>query len=249
VTYKFYATPDGGLDWEADIDDRSFVLEGDDPIVLPTVFFNGLEAVPQTLNVTFSVDMSVQIDLGNFEASTDGVEVRGPFNGFSGGEAWALTAVADGIYEGTFEITAGAGSTVTYKFYATPDGGLDWEDAIDDRSFVLEGEDTIVLPTVFFNDQGPTGPEGPSIAGFTMVGGSPQVTIAREAGKYYYLVYVTDLTSITTVNPPVLEEWGIADSDQTLDSNETVSLTDSEPGDPARFYGVLVTDEPLIPEP
>ena len=45
-------------------------------------------ALGQTRDVTFSVDMSVQTDLGHFNPDTMGVDVRGDFN------TWGQTALA-----------------------------------------------------------------------------------------------------------------------------------------------------------
>lgn len=106
---------------------------------------------------------------------------------------------------------------------------------------------------IFFNkfivEEGTPMPTGPEIASFNMlVGGDLQATIDGEAGKSYYLVYTDDLTSITTVNPPVLTEWEVAEFVEDLESDQLVTLTDDEPEDETRFYGILVTDEPL-PKP
>jgi hypothetical protein len=146
VFYKFWATD---LDYEFG-SDRSFTIgTAGQTQILPTVNF---EPTP-TREVTFSVNMSVQIILGNFDPAAGLVEVRGSFNGFSGGDV-LTDPDGNGIYSGTFTIAGAEDATVFYKFWAS---GLDYElqDA-PDRTFVLgaNGEPQI-LPTVYFsNDSG-----------------------------------------------------------------------------------------------
>ncbi len=238
ISYKFYVTPEGGtLDWEND-PNRTFNLgENSDPIVLEKVFFNNVTEVPLTVDVTFSVDMSVQIDLGNFNTETNGVEVRGDFNSFSGGSA--LTNAGNGIYTGTFQVSAGAGSTIEYKFFGTPDpGGLTWE-SIGNRSFTLGTDETpISLDTVYFNDQGPVA-SAPAITDFTFVAGVPTATIDSETNNNYTLVYTTNLLSITSVTPPVLGEW-VAGATITGTGSPVVLTDTNELIDASRVYGVLI---------
>lgn len=89
------------------------------------------------------------------------------------------------------------------------------------------------------------GPEGPTVSSFVMVNGDLAASIDGEEGMSYYLVYVTDLTTITSINPPVLSEWTIADSQEDLVADALVTLEDTDPADETRFYWILITDEPL----
>ena len=154
VEYKFFGLPDpGGLGWES-IGNRSFNLgPAGATQVLATVYFND-QGSGITVPVTFSVDMGVQIAATNFNPATMGVEVRGGFNGWSGGS----TLVREGtttVYSATFSVTGAEGGAVEYKFFGLPDpGGLGWE-SIGNRSFNLgPAGATQVLATVYFNDQG-----------------------------------------------------------------------------------------------
>lgn len=111
-----------------------------------------------TANVAFSVDMSVQIALGTFDTNTMGVEVRGDFSGWG----TALTLTREGmtaVYSGTTSITSlnGSGGVALYKFFGTGGlGALEWETIAENRSVLLNpGEDPQVLPTAYFNEQGP----------------------------------------------------------------------------------------------
>ncbi len=160
VNYKFYFN--GPDNWENAIPDRSFQLgPAGEPQVLDTVYFDNQGPLGDevTADVTFSVNMAVQIDLGNFDQGTGEVQIRGPFNGWGG---TALTQVGETtVYSATLSVTAPEGSAVPHKFYIVgfpvPDDGYE---SGDDRTFVM-GEDGVpnVLDTVYFNNQGPVGPE------------------------------------------------------------------------------------------
>ena len=113
-------------------------------------------ALGQTRDVTFSVDMGVQIDLGNFNPATMGVDVRGGFNG------WGQTALArvgtTTVYAATISVVGAEAASMEYKFYYN-NGGDVWEND-PNRSFNLGPAGTPqVLDTVYFNNQGPVGPE------------------------------------------------------------------------------------------
>ena len=69
-------------------------------------------ALGQTRDVTFSVDMGVQIDLGNFNPATMGVDVRGGFNG------WGQTALAridtTTVYAATISVAGAEAASMEY---------------------------------------------------------------------------------------------------------------------------------------
>ena len=116
-------------------------------------------ALGQTRDVTFAVDMGVQIGLGNFNPDTMGVEVRGSFNNWGNPAGTALARVgASTVYATTIAIEGNEGDAANYKFYFN--GPDNWENAIPDRSFNLgpAGEPQ-VLDTVYFDNQGPLGDE------------------------------------------------------------------------------------------
>jgi hypothetical protein len=127
---------------------RNFSMP-DEATVLPVVYFNNLQGFR---DVTFSVDMSVQITAGTFDPIEGIVEVRGPFNGWAG---TALAAAGDGVYVGTVPSIGGVeNEAIPYKFWAT---GVTWE-SIDNRSFNLalneDGSPTpaqVLTPTPNFN--------------------------------------------------------------------------------------------------
>ena len=113
-------------------------------------------ALGQTRDVTFSVDMGVQIELGSFDPDTMGVDVRGDFN------TWGQTAlVREGvtsIYSTTISVAGAEAASIGYKFYYN-NGADVWEND-PNRSFNLGPAGTPqVLDTVYFNNQGPVGEE------------------------------------------------------------------------------------------
>ncbi len=108
-------------------------------------YYNNIEGYR---DVTFSVNMSVQQTMGNFNPATQTVEVRGPFNAWAG---TALTAQGEGVYSGTVRVS-GAAAAVPYKFFA---GGYE---AGGDRTFTLAFNSdraptpAQVLDTVFYSN-------------------------------------------------------------------------------------------------
>jgi hypothetical protein len=131
----------------------------------------------------------------------------------------------------------------TYVVVGVPDNFTFYFNATD------AGTDERQMYVNHLRVEGAAEPEGPTIAEFGMVGvGDLQASIAGEAGLSYYLVYVTDLSTITSVNPPVLGEWSVADAEESLAEDGTVILTDTEEvkGE-TRYYGILITDTPLAP--
>jgi len=128
---------------------RNFAMPSTDT-VLPVVYFDDLQGFR---DVTFSVDLSIEISAGTFDPLTGIVEVRGPFNGWAG---TALAPVGDGVYSGTVPSIGGLeNEAINYKYWAT---GPTWE-SIDNRSFNLalnqDGSPTpaqVLVPTPNFNN-------------------------------------------------------------------------------------------------
>ncbi len=104
--------------------------------------------------ITFQVDMSVQIQAGNFNPQLDTVVVRGTFNGWTGSDPMLTDADNDSIYDGVFDVgPAGfnAGDTIEYKFVMLKsDGSVVWESIPNRKATVAGGAQT--LPVVFWDD-------------------------------------------------------------------------------------------------
>ncbi len=240
VAYKFFYY-DGTDVWENMADDRTFNLgPAGTPQELDVVYFNN-QGPEVTANVKFSVNMAVQIELGNFNQSTGVVQIRGPFNGWGG---TALTREGETtIYSGTVSVTANEGAEVPHKFYiagfANPDDG--YENAIGDRTFVMAATPQ-VLDVVYFNDENP--PSGLQLAGTW----NPATT-----GDYEFTVRRTDpgigdviqlsVDNALAASVPASVTFGAGLNDATFnvtilsltDGDVTVTADDAVSGDSAEY--------------
>ncbi len=187
VDYLFVISDTNG-NWQETNAVRSYVLgpPGED-MVLPKAYFNSLPP-SAPFAVTFSIDMSVQMAAGNFDPNTQGVEIRGDFNNWTG--EWVLAREgSSGIYSGTFTCTGVPGSEMFFLFKIAGADGLGPE-YNPPRSFDLPTTgSTLVLPTVFFKNQAPSIP--PTIAGLGMVSG--QLNMELPSGYSLSTVYGADL--------------------------------------------------------
>ncbi|HTI72686.1 MAG TPA: CBM20 domain-containing protein, partial [Candidatus Limnocylindria bacterium] len=83
VQYKFIKnTAVNGVIWEGNVGDngaqnRSFVLADTDQSLPVTYFNNVTNSTTSTAHVTFQLDLSVQVQLGNFDPDTGTVTVAG----------------------------------------------------------------------------------------------------------------------------------------------------------------------------
>jgi hypothetical protein len=150
--YKFWKSERDGIGYEP-ISNRSADI-GDNDTTLPIVYFSNDVG---NVNVTFQVDMSVQIVSGTFRPdSGDVVTVRGSFNDWGNSTNNPDTLYdlnEDKIYTKTLSLPSS--TPIEYKFWKTFRGGLDYED-ISNRTCDVGITDT-VLPAVYFNnDDTPT---------------------------------------------------------------------------------------------
>ncbi|MGE5400479.1 MAG: hypothetical protein ACM3S2_08755, partial [Ignavibacteriales bacterium] len=113
-----------------------------------------------TINVTFQVDMSIQIAKGNFKVGTDTLVVRGSFQKEAGdtagdwqGMKFVLTDPnSDKIYTATISLPAdSANKKYEFKFVINSGG---WE-SVSNRSFILTAPGPQLLPVAFFNNEKP----------------------------------------------------------------------------------------------
>jgi hypothetical protein len=110
------------------------------------MFITGIVIQAQTVNVTFQVDMTVQIAKGAFVAGTNTVSVRGSFND------WGQTEMTDGNVDGIYDVTIAItqNTNIEYKFFHSGGDGT-WEDG-SNRQFAV-GTSNVVLDPVFFNNE------------------------------------------------------------------------------------------------
>jgi hypothetical protein len=116
-------------------------------------FYNDQTTAGDDYNISYSVDMSVQIELGSFNPLTDTVNLRG------GANDWGCTAMTpsvgnDEIYEVTVQTNQLPEATVGHKFNINCDGVANdgiWEN-LDDRQVQLGESTDVTVGTVFFNN-------------------------------------------------------------------------------------------------
>jgi hypothetical protein len=133
-------------------------------LVLPTPYF-GDDGAAVTNNVTFQVNVAEQVALGNFTPSTGTVEIRGNFNGFTGGVN-VLTndpsilvtntyGVTSNVYVGTFPIVTSPAAPEAFKYVLQPGTLWDSPSSVNqegggNRYFANVNQ---TLPLVDFSDQ------------------------------------------------------------------------------------------------
>ncbi|HAB19448.1 MAG TPA: hypothetical protein DCE44_23835, partial [Verrucomicrobiales bacterium] len=119
----------------------------------------GTAATALAAPVTFQVNMSAQISLGNFSPTADSLFVAGdPVNGWSTTESPLAASTGDpNIWTGTFDVVGTAGTTAQYKFLITTSSGTTWEGVVGpggpdgNRTFTLSDTEQ-TLPVVYFNN-------------------------------------------------------------------------------------------------
>ncbi|PKP32198.1 MAG: hypothetical protein CVT99_05485 [Bacteroidetes bacterium HGW-Bacteroidetes-16] len=132
-----------------------FTTAADTEIFIDNILFNDdpTPFVPPTLvAVKFSVDMSYQTTIGNFDPNTDYMDVAGSFNGWSGDD-YHLTLESDGIYSITVDGLAVA-SLLEFKFRINGDWNTsEFPNGGPNRTYtVVEGTNEIL---VWYNDEEP----------------------------------------------------------------------------------------------
>jgi hypothetical protein len=160
--WKFYSS--NGSTWETPATGQNRIallpVTSGASLVLPTPFF-GDAGAPVVNTVTFQVDVSQQVNLGNFVPGTSSVEVRGLFNGWTGGVTLLTNSSAtvpgepgNPIWAGTYPVTNSPGGMEAFKYVIQP--GTVWDspspvnsDGGGNRYFANVAQS---LPVVNFND-------------------------------------------------------------------------------------------------
>lgn len=158
--YKFVMITTSATTWEGNVGpggangNRTFTLADTDQ-TLPVVFFNNVTGgTTVSTDVTFQINMSVQVALGSFDPGSGTVSVAGEFNGWSASDFALTQSVSDlDLWVGTRTLTGAADSTVSYKFVMN--GGT-WEGNVgpggtQNRALTLTSS-AQTLPVVFFNN-------------------------------------------------------------------------------------------------
>jgi hypothetical protein len=148
------------LNWETG-GNRFFQVTDADQ-VLAVVYFNNVTNANSliTTQIAFSVNMGVQISLGNFNPSSDFVYVAGDgINNWVVGASVLTNSLTDtNIWTSTFSLTNTTGNPVNYKFIMnTFANGTIWENngvgpnGAQNRQFTFPATATN-LPVVYFNN-------------------------------------------------------------------------------------------------
>jgi hypothetical protein len=185
-------------------------------LVLLLILFAVSGLYAQSYNVTFKVDMTVQIGTGVF-ATGDVVTVKGNFNSWSDSDAM-VQVDSSNVYQLTVSIPASAltDGKIYYKFFShkssAANGG--WETIADNRSAAITGD--VVLPLAYFNDQAATG--AASTITFTV---DMHVPAKQNADFNTYKVFVAgDFTSPS--------QWGDGALEMTSAGNDSVYTVTAE---------------------
>ncbi len=165
LQYKFYDSNASSTGWEnpATGQNRCALLPTNSgaSLVLPTAFFSDAGA-PVANVVNFQVDISQQINLGNFVPGTSSVEVRGSFNAYTGG-ATPLTnntsitvpgEPGNPIWQGSYLVTNSPCGAEAFKYVIQPGTVWDSPSAVNqdgggNRYFANVAQ---TLPLVNFSD-------------------------------------------------------------------------------------------------
>lgn len=154
--YKFYFDP--GAVWESPAstcgNNRTFTLAGGAQ-TLPVVYWDDAPPVLPNNDVTFQVDMSVQVATGAFTNGVSTVTVSGGFTGWGDGIALtndpSLLGNASNIYSMVITVPGVVGACQSYKFRNL----YGWESPAStgggNRTFQIAGGNQ-VLPLVYYND-------------------------------------------------------------------------------------------------
>jgi hypothetical protein len=116
-----------GSGWEADPNRTYTVPSSNDTF---RAFFDNDDGAQETteIDVSFQVNMELEIASQRFNPATDTLSARGSFNGWSGTETLLEPSTEDpSIYEGAAKYESFAGDVVFYKYAYTTANGVNWE--------------------------------------------------------------------------------------------------------------------------
>ncbi len=108
-----------------------------------------VSGTPSPVAITFEVNMSVQVDKGNFDATTGTMSLAGTMNGWNATANPMLDADGDKIYSVTLDLTPG--DAHNFKFVMNGSG---WE-SIPDRAYTVPSSAS-TFNAYFDNDDGST---------------------------------------------------------------------------------------------
>jgi hypothetical protein len=149
IAFKFFWGMGWGNGDPAPGGDRTLQLEN----TMDVLYKWGVDGLVEAPSIHWTVNMSYQIEQGNFVEGTDVLDVAGTFNGWPAtlAEDFMLTAMGEGLYEITVpDFTAG--ETIEYKFRINGDWATsEFPNGGPNRTYtVAEGMNEI---SVWYNDE------------------------------------------------------------------------------------------------
>jgi hypothetical protein len=144
--------------WEPLAANRQFLIPDSGPLDLPLTTWNNNSTWPSgpTNQVTFQVDMSAQVLLGNFTNGdpAGSITVAGDFEGWDNGLAMtnnpSLPGLASNIYSGVFDVVGFPPASINYKFRMN--GGWESPASTGGNNRTASVTNNQVLPLVYYND-------------------------------------------------------------------------------------------------
>ncbi len=117
----------------------------------------------QDKSILFQVDMSYQIKQGNFDPSSEFVDIAGTFNGWGGTLTQLNDADDDSVYSVEIDgFTIGQEIEYKFRYNGAWDDREEFPGAGNNRKYTVVADTNIIL--VWYNDE--ADPDGPPIAGF-----------------------------------------------------------------------------------
>lgn len=220
-----------------------------------SIFIDNLQITkqePYFTDITFSVNVSPQITLGNFNPDSNSVALVGWFNEWDTSDPVFLSTNDDSVYSGTLnETTVALMDTLEYKFILLENstGNFEWEandpgtentrGEFQNRFLVANNLDEITVPTVYFHG---IEPEDLSIANHEIISIAearltPQSThiavqgiVTRATRNFVYLEDETGGTMIFS------RDW--FGEFLSLGFNEAIANNEIEVGDELKVAGI-----------
>lgn len=196
--------------------------------LLPFLIISPLFA--QSVSITFEVNMSYQVELGEFDPQTETVDIAGNFNGWGSPEDQLFDEDGDSTYTITLSGFS-TGTEIAFKFRQNFawDGSEEFPGGGPNRTYTVPDSNSTV--SVWYNDE--TSPTGPPVADFSALStetflGSTVLFSNQSSGRiteFYWSFEGGSPATSTEAEPSVrYSEIGTYDV-QLIASNETQSDT------------------------
>jgi glycosidase len=197
-------------------------------ILLPLLLTSPLFA--QSVSITFEVNMSYQIDIGEFDPLTETVDIAGSFNGWGSPEAQLFDEDGDSTYTITLSGFS-TGTEIVFKFRQNFawDGSEEFPGGGPNRTYTVPDSNSSI--SVWYNDETP--PTGPPVADFSALStetfvGSSVLFSNQSSGRIteFYWNFEGGNPATSTEAEPIVRYSEIGTYDvQLIASNETQSDT------------------------